>query len=478
MINDPQKLLTIRAGGDFSAGLGIPTLPQAGSSSALPDVSQGHVQTGTCPLQPEKSSSNNYRRLIELCRLLAGYSFGQAVVQGLGLLAGIMVVRTLPKEDYAWFMIVNTIGPVMNMLSDNGITNSLSAIGGKFWQDDVRMGSLVRTAMILRRRLVVFSFLVVTPALAWMLWRNQAPYAIIAWLLTITLAGVLFQLNTGVLSVVIRLRQQVGRIQMLAFSGVLPRLALIALLAALGLLNAPLAVAAGTLALASQFWLLEHWVKPQIAWNAPPDREFRRDILSIVKRQAPLTIYFCLQGQIGIWLISIFGNVQHVAEVGALGRIGMIFSILISTTSALVVPRFARCQDPIRLRSRYIQILLAFSGIVLFGTLFSWWLPGPLLWLLGPKYDELGGLVWLAVLATGTGSLAGLLYSLNVNKGWIPPAAIVIPAEILTQLILCFTFDLSSVRDILLIGLLAPLVPSLINLFVGIRKITSAARLG
>lgn len=426
--------------------------------------------------QPWHSIALNKHRLIEWARLLAGYSLVQAVSQGLGFVAGILVVRALPKEDYALFILVNTLGPVMNLLSDNGITSSLSAIGGRFWQDDGRMGSLIRTAMILRRRLVVFSCIVVTPLLIWMLLRNHASPTTIAWLVPLTLVGVFFQLNTGVLGVVITLRQQLGRMQLLAFSGVLPRLALIALLASLGWLNAPLTVAVGTVVLAGQFWLLERWVKPQIAWNAPPDPEFRRDILAIVKQQAPLTIYFCVQGQIGIWLISIFGNVQRVAEVGALGRIGMIFGILISTTSALVVPRFARCQDPARLRSRYSQILLVFTGIVLFGTVFSWWLPGSLLWLLGAKYNQLGSLVWLAVLATGTGSLAGLLYSLNVNKGWIPPAAIVIPAEILTQVILCLALDLSSVHDILLISLLAPITPSLINLFVGLRRLNPAPR--
>jgi O-antigen/teichoic acid export membrane protein len=476
MFNDTKELRSLISARHFAGEEPVRHHQEQGGCLALPaDTPQAQSPSITQKPRLGKLWLNRYRRLFSLTRLFGGYSFGQAVAQGLGFLAGIMVVRILPKEDYAWFMIVNTIGPVMNMLSDNGVTNSLSAIGGRFWQDDARMGSLVRTAMVLRRQLVLFSSLAVTPVLVWMLWHNHASPAIIAWLVPLTLVGVFFQLNTGVLSVVVRLRQQVGRMQLLAFSGVLPRLALIALLAALGLLNAPLAVAAGTVAFAAQFWLLERWVKPQITWNAPPNQEFRKDIVSIAKRQAPLTIYFCLQSQIGIWLISIFGNVQHVAEVGAVGRIGMIFSILISTTSALVVPRFARCQDPARLRSRYAQILMGFAGIVGLGTLFSWCLPAPLLWLLGPKYYQLGGLVWLAVLATGTGSLAGLLYSLNINKGWIPPARIVIPAEILTQLILCLIFDLSTVRGILLIGLLAPIVPSLINLFVGAMKLGSLA---
>lgn len=420
---------------------------------------------------------HNHRRLIEWFRLLAGYSFVQAIAQALGFLAGIILVRTLPKEDYAWIMIVNTIGPVMNMLSDNGITNSLSAIGGRFWQDDVRMGSLVKTAIILRRRLVLFSFLLVTPFLIWMLWRNHASPTIIAWLVPITLIGVFFQLNTSVLGVVIALRQQVRSMQFLLFSGVLPRLILIGLFAGLGLLNAPFTVAIGTIALAGQFWLLQHWVKPQIAWNAPPDSKYRKDILAIVKRQAPLTIYFCLQGQIGIWLISVFGNVQRVAEVGALGRIGMIFSIIISTTAALLIPRFARCQEPVRLRSYYTLILLGFSGIILLGTLIVWGWPNSLLWLLGAKYVQMGNLVWLAVLGTGTYSFASLLYLLNSNKGWIPPAIISIPIEILTQLILCLTFDISSVRGILLIGVFSPIVLGLTNLFFGIYKLNLITRL-
>lgn len=460
MISNSQKPQPVQAEEIFSGSPAVRALELRESESFF-------------QLRPKKLSFHQYARFLELFRLLASYTVGQATAQALGFLAGILIVRTIPKEDYAWFMIVNTIGPVMGMLSDNGVTNSLAAIGGKFWQDDLRMGSLVKTALLLRKRLIVFSFMAVAPVLAWMLWRNHAPPAIIAFLVLITLTGVFFQLNMGVLNAVLSLRQQVRRMQAVVFMGMLPRLALIGLFAALGWLNAPLALASVTVALAAQFWLLKKWVYPQIAANAPPDAGLRRDILSIVKRQAPLTIYFCIQSQIGVWLISIFGNANRVADLGALGRLGMIFSILMATTSALIVPRFARCQDPARLRSYYGQILLVFAGIILSGTLFAWWLPGPLLWLLGGQYAQLGGMVWLAVLASGSANIAGLAYSLNMNKGWIPPAYIIIPAEIVTQVVLCLVFKVSTVPGILMIGVLAPIVPGLINLYIGIRRLDS-----
>lgn len=402
---------------------------------------------------------------------LAGFAGVQAITQGLGLLAGILIIRALPKEDYAFFTIINTIGPVMSMLSDIGISGGLTAIGGRHWQDDTKMGSLLRTAMVLRRQLVFWSCLLATPMLVWMLWRNHAPVATIAWLLPLTLVGVLFQINNGMLGVVISLRQQIGRMQQLAFAGVLPRLALIALFAELGWLNAPLTVACGTVALVIQFWLLERWVKPQIAATAPPDPEFRRDILNIVKKTAPFTVFYCLHGQINIWLISIFGSAQNVAEVGALSRISMIFSVLMSTIAAVVIPRFARCQDRDLLRRRYLQIFLGFIGIVFLTVLFSWLFPQPLIWLLGQQYKNATPILWLAVLGVGMFSIDGLAGSLNYSKAWIAPAAVVIPLNIITQLILWQCFDLSQVSGVLAISAISPVVPLAINLIIALRRL-------
>jgi hypothetical protein len=90
--------------------------------------------------------------------------------------------------------------------------------------------------------------------------------------------------------------------------------------------------------------------------------------------------------------------------------------------------------------------------------------------MLGARYAQLGDLLWLAILGGGNSALGGLLYTLNVNKGWIPPAAVVVPVDIVNQFLLCLVFDLSSVRGILLIGVIAPILPAVINLVFGLRK--------
>jgi len=64
-----------------------------------------------------------------------------------------------------------------------------------------------------------------------------------------------------------------------------------------------------------------------------------------VRKQAPHSIYYCLQGQITVWLISIFGNADSVADVGALSRLAVVFSVLGALSSEIVFPAFARIQD-------------------------------------------------------------------------------------------------------------------------------------
>ena len=384
-------------------------------------------------------------------RLLAGFTSAQLVIQLLGFLSGILIVRYLSKPDYAWFTIANTLVATMGMLADSGISGALSAVGGTVWQDDARFGSLIRTALTLRRRLAFVAVLVVTPVFVWMLVKNHAPAATIAVVVPAALLALTLQLTAGVLGVVISLRQEIRRMQFMGLAAALLRLSLLAP-ACLIFLDVRVAVIIGTVGMALQVWLLRRWVSKSVAWHAPESADYRAQILTIVKRQAPLTIFYCLQSQIIIWLISIFGNAQRVAEIGALGRFAMIFTLVSSVMNGIVVPRFARCQDRSILRQRYWQVAAGFTLLAATLVALSAAFPRPMLWVIGSQYANLENEVWLMMLSAASSGLFVALFSLTYSKGWIVPAAISIPLEIVTQLILILTFDISTVRGVLLVG--------------------------
>ena len=413
--------------------------------------------------------SERHRKWFRWFSILARFASAQLVIQVLGFASGILIVRHLSKPEYAWFTIANTLVATMSMLADSGVSGALSAIGGEVWQDNARFGSLIRTALTLRRKMAVVSITVVAPIFIWMLVKNKAPAATIAVLLPAALAGFLLQLTAAVLGVVISLRQEIRRMQLLGLAAALLRLALLAP-ACLIFLDSRVAVIVGTIAVALQVWLLRGWVRRSVQWNAPESPDYRRRILAIVKKQAPLTIFHCVQGQIIVLLISIFGSEERVAEIGALGRFAILFTLISSVVNGIVVPRFARCQDRRVLRRRYWQIATGFALLAGAFVVLSAVFPRPLLWVIGAKYANLESVVWLMMLNAALGAMFGCLVTLTYCKGWILPAGISIPMEIATQLILILTFDMKTVRGVLLVGAIGSLPLILLNIIVAHLK--------
>ena len=165
------------------------------------------------------------------------------------------------------------------------------------------------------------------------------------------------------------------------------------------------------------------------------------------------------------------GSSQRVAEIGALGRFAVIFALITSVTNGIVLPRFARCQDRGILRRRYWQTIGGCTCI--FGLLVaaSAFFPRPLLWILGSQYANLEHEVWLMMLNAAMGAMFMTMYGLTFSKAWIPSALVTIPMEILTQAILIFTLDISTVRGVLVLGCLSCVPPILLNIYIARREL-------
>src|SRR5437588_10784861 len=122
----------------------------------------------------EGGSAPIIRRAFQRAKIVGDFAIVQAVVQIIGFLSGILLVRTLEQRDYAYFTIANTMQGTINVLADIGISVGLISIGGRVWQDRHRFGQLVNTALTLRKKLGVVVIIVSTPVLYFLLARNGA----------------------------------------------------------------------------------------------------------------------------------------------------------------------------------------------------------------------------------------------------------------------------------------------------------------
>ncbi len=153
-------------------------------------------------------------------------------------------------------------------------------------------------------------------------------------------------------------------------------------------------------------------------------------------------------------VISIFGHTKEIAEVGALGRLGAIFTILGSVLTTVVLPRFARVQLRRELIRKYIQVVccyLAGGGALLF---LAFLFPDQLVWVLGAKYKGLQSDVRYIVAASLLVSFIGLVFSLNAAKGWVGGLYYSIPVIVVCQFLAAAFLNLATVRGAVLFGTL------------------------
>ncbi len=200
--------------------------------------------------------------------ILSKFVSVQLVIQALGFASGILLVRTLSQQQYAYYTIASTMQGTMNVLADSGISIGLITIGGKVWQDQYRFGQLINTALQLRIYLAAVSMTVVTPILLWMLISNGASTVYTILITAGVLMGLNVQLTTGVLYVVPRLHSQLRRVQNLELIPSVFRLVLLCG-AYLTFLNAATAVLTASISLALKRFFLSRWVTDSIDIKAP-----------------------------------------------------------------------------------------------------------------------------------------------------------------------------------------------------------------
>ena len=95
--------------------------------------------------------------------ITAEFGMAQMVVQLLLAAAGLLIVRTLLKQEYALFIVCNSMQTTCNLFADWGTSIGLRSIGGRVWNDRYRFGQLLNTALGLRWQFALVSFVICLP---------------------------------------------------------------------------------------------------------------------------------------------------------------------------------------------------------------------------------------------------------------------------------------------------------------------------
>jgi O-antigen/teichoic acid export membrane protein len=421
----------------------------------------------------DESSTPLIRRALHHAKVVGSFAMVQAIVQFVGFLSGILLVRSLEKHEYAFFTIANTMQGTMNLLADIGISVGLASIGGRVWQDRHRFGQLINTALGLRKKLGAIAILAVTPILFAMLAKNGASLSYAALLIALVLVSVLVELSIGVFGVVPRLRSDITVIQRIDLTGAITRLLLLVGLAFV-FLNAGVAVAVASATLLLQYTLLSRYSSKVVDLGAPENAQDRQAIVKLIKHLAANAVFYCLQGQITIFLISFFGHrASAVAEVGALGRLAMIFAVFTNLLTNVFAPAFARCHDLHKLRRLYVGIIGVVTGFSLVVIIGAASFPSEFLFVLGNKYAHLHRELLLMVGGAVLSALTGTFWALNASKAWVAGSWLYIPLTLVTQVALIPFTDFSSVPGVLIFNIFSAIPNLILNIVLSYRGFRS-----
>ena len=394
----------------------------------------------------------------------------QGLAMAGNLLYGLCCVRMLPKPDYAMFAVLFGFMGSLTVLLDIGISGTLAPLVG----EQIDNLPLIANYVASIRRIALKMYFLVAPlagvAFTLLVYRQHWGTPVVVQMLLALLVTAWFARVSSSYGAVLILRRDRSRYYRIQMIGSLGSLGLLLLFWALHHMNVYVGIllnVAQNLFMAGSYYRRAHEL---LGIKGHPDPQQQRAIVRLASPNFPSAIFYAIQGQITLMLITVFGhNSASVANVGALARFGQIVAVFSQMNLILVEPFFARLQAAKLMRIYLLAVLL----ITLFATALSataFLFPGLFLWVLGSKYSSLHVELGLQVLSSSLGLVNGFLWVIHSSRRfvywWNNIANITL--TMLVQAIFIWKFDLSTVRNVLVLNLASATVSLLVCVSCGI----------
>jgi len=409
------------------------------------------------------TSAKNF--LLPKLRQILNFFARQGLAIAGNMLYGLLCVRLLPVPEYAKFAVLFGFMGTLTILLDAATMSTLAPLVG----EEIGNLPLIADYIASARQIALRMFLVVGPAAGicfLFLVRKQHWGAVTNSEMVIVLLIIAWfaRVSSSYGSVLLlrRDRNQYYRAQIIGSLGSLSLLIILALCHALTIY-----AAIGLNMLQIIFIAVSYFRRARqlLGIKGQPNPKFEKAIIRLAMPNIPGTIFYAIQGQVTLLLITLFGHSSSsIADVGALNRLGQIFSIFVQMNPILVEPFFARL--PVhRLKKAYLAAIAITVALLACFSAAAFRFPEIFLWILGPHYSQLRVEVGLVILATSINFLAGFLFIIHTSRRfvfwWSNLLNILI--ILLVQAGFLWKSDLSTVQNVLKMTIGTALSSLLVN---------------
>jgi O-antigen/teichoic acid export membrane protein len=408
---------------------------------------------------------------------IAEFLLSQGVTIACNLLFGLLCVRLLPIGEYAKFVVVFAIQGSLMVLLDVGISGAFIPLVGERIEDRQLIADYLASLRQIAHWLYAIAAPLTVVAYPLLVRNRHWSWQTVAAMIVIVLVSAWFArvgASYGSVLIVRRDRYRWYQAQIISSLGALALLGVFVAFHRFGAFTAILIGVAKIIAVAIVYYLRAHQL---LGVKGTPSKEKRTAIIQLTLPAVPGVVYYALGGQISVFLITIFGRTAAVASVGALSRLGQIFSLLTPINGILVEPYFARLPKK-DLKSHYLMAMAGASvcgaGIVAMAR--AW--PGLFLWVLGPKYAGLRTEVVLVMLLGAIGLVGGVMASINNSRRFIYYSFVLADniVTLILQVLFIWKVDLSTVKAVLWFGIASSLPTFAIGILTAIYGFARGGR--
>jgi O-antigen/teichoic acid export membrane protein len=403
-------------------------------------------------------------RILEWIRLFVEYSLSQGFAQGAGFLTAIVLVRTMPVDEYAIYSLYLSALSFMSVSTDLGSTGSLvyfrrrcigtssdyePYIAAVRW---IRVGLLIIIGSSFVAFLLMSRLQAVSPMQALL---GCCLVLITAWAQTraainITLlrlegnfrltyyfegTGSSFRLGAAIAMVLVKITT--------------------AWFALFGHLLGSLVVVICTI------WFGR---RKTVRTTGRPPWSACRDVFHYVLPIVPGALIFSVQDMVILWIAAKVSGKQVVAETFALGRIGTVIALLGGFVGMVITFKLSNVTDERRYSRIFATIILAAFAIGVVIIAAAEVFPNLFLVLIGNQYEHLAPELHIAVAASVVGVISGLVVGTNRARGWVRLEPILTGVYGVSLVVLAANWSYQSTRDLLMLQLSLGLVGLMLHL--------------